>query len=131
MARSVDLSGGEIVLTNASCTVYHKNADGGYDREFVPACFWMDSRGASVQTGGIVPGVGVIVYFPEAVAPKLTAQGDILVRGDCPHLFDDTTAATISAGLTALRTAYDIATVTDVDDKRYGTALRHVKVTAK
>lgn len=120
------------MLTNASCTVYHKNTDGGYDREFIPACFWMDSRGASVTTGGVVPGVGVIVYFPADTAPKLTAQGDILVRGDCPHVFDNTSAASISASLTALRTTYDIATATDVDDKRYGGArLRHVKVVAK
>lgn len=119
------------MLTNASCTVYHKRADGGYDREFVPAVFWMDSRSASVKTGGIVPGVGVIVYFPEATVPKLTAQGDILVRGDCPQLFDNTSPATVSASHRALTAAYDIATVTDVDDKRYGTALRHVKVVAK
>lgn len=119
------------MLTNASCTVYHQRADGGYDREFIPACFWMDSRGASVQTGGIVPGGGVIVYFPEESAPELTAQGDILVRGECPHLFDNTDAASVSVSRRALAAAYDIATVTDVDDKRYGTALRHIKVTAK
>jgi hypothetical protein len=131
MAHTVDISGGEIVLTNGSCTVYHQTESGGYDREFVPACFWMDSRGASVTTGGIVSEVGVIVYIPEAHAPKLIAQKDIIVRGNCPHVFSGSTPAEISQSFAALREDYELATVTAVDDKRYGSALRHIKVTAK
>lgn len=91
----------------------------------------MDSRGASVTTGGIVSDVGVIVYIPEAHAPALIAEKDILVRGDCPHVFDNSSPAAISESFAAFRKAYDIATVTAVDDKRYGRALRHIKVTAK
>lgn len=118
------------MLTNASCTLYHKRADGGYDRAFIPECFWMDARGASVKTGGIVKTADVTVYIPEKHAPKLTAKGDILVRGDCPHVFDNTTDKTISDSLAALREAYDIAVVAEVEDKRYGRSLRHIKVTA-
>lgn len=131
MAHTVDISGGEIVLTNGSCTVYHQAESGGYDREFIPDCFWMDSRGASATTGGIISEAGVIVYIPEAHAPKLIAQKDIIVRGNCPHTFDNSTPAAISQSFEALRKAYELATVTAVDDKRYGSALRHIKVTAK
>ena len=131
MAHTVDVSGGEIVLTNGSCTVYHQTESGGYDREFIPACFWMDSRGASVTTGGIVSDVGVIIYIPETHAPKLIAQKDIIVRGNCPHVFSGSTPAAISQSFEALRKAYELATVTAVDDKRYGSALRHIKVTAR
>jgi hypothetical protein len=131
MAHTVGVSGGEIVLTNGSCTLYHQTESGGYDREFIPACFWMDSRGASVTTGGIVSEAGVIVYIPEAHAPKLIAQKDIIVRGNCPHVFSGSTPAAISQSFEALRKAYELATVTAVDDKRYGSALRHIKVTAK
>ena len=131
MAHTVDISGGEIVLTNGSCTVYHQAESGGYDREFIPDCFWMDSRGASVTTGGIISEAGVIVYIPEAHAPKLIAQKDIIVRGNCPHVFSGSTPAAISQSFAALRKAYELATVTAVDDKRYGSALRHIKVTAK
>lgn len=131
MAHTVDISGGEIVLTNGSCTVYHQAESGGYDREFIPDCFWMDSRGASVTTGGIISEAGVIVYIPEAHAPKLIAQKDIIVRGNCPHVFSGSTPAAISQSFAALREAYELATVTAVDDKRYGSALRHIKVTAK
>lgn len=91
----------------------------------------MDSRGASVTTGGIVSEAGVIIYIPEAHAPALIAQKDILVRGDCPHTFDNSSPAAISQSFEALRKAYELATVTAVDDKRYGSALRHIKVTAK
>lgn len=91
----------------------------------------MDSRGASVTTGGIVSDVGVIVYIPEAHAPALIAQKDILVRGDCPHTFDNSSPTAISQSFEALRKAYELAAVTAVDDKRYGSALRHIKVTAK
>ena len=131
MAHAVDVSGGEIVLTNGSCTVYHQTESGGYDREFIPACFWMDSRGASVSTGGVVSEVGVIVYIPEAHAPKLIAQKDIIVRGNCPHVFSGGTPAEISQIFARLRAAYELATVTAVYDKCYGGALRHIKVTAK
>ena len=119
------------MLTNGSCTVYHQAESGGYDREFIPDCFWMDSRGASVTTGGIVSEAGVIVYIPEAHAPKLIAQKDIIVRGNCPHVFSGSTPTAISQSFAALREAYELATVTAVDDKRYGSALRHIKVTAK
>lgn len=131
MAHTVDISGGEIVLINDSCTVYHQTESGGYDRELVRECFWMDLRGASVTTGGIVREAGVIVYIPEAHAPALIEQKDILVRGDCPHAFDNSTPAAISQSFAVLREAYEPATVTAVDDKRYGSALRHIKVTAK
>ena len=131
MAHTVDVSGGEIVLINDSCTVYHQAESGGYDREFIPDCFWMDSRGASVTTGGIISEAGVIVYIPEAHVPKLIAQKDIIVRGNCPHVFSGSTPAAISQSFAALREAYELATVTAVDDKRYGSALRHIKVTAK
>ena len=119
------------MLTNGSCTVYHQTESGGYDREFIPDCFWMDSRGASVTTGGIVSEAGVIVYIPEAHAPKLIAQKDIIVRGNCPHVFSGSTPAAISQSFARLREAYELATVTAVDDKCYGGALRHIKVTAK
>lgn len=131
MAHTVDVSGGEVMLTNASCTVYRKNANGGYDREFVPTCFWMDSRGASVKTGGVVGETGVTVYFPSRSAPTLTAQSDILVRGDCPHVFDNTSASSISSSLRVLAAAYDIVTVASVEDKRYGATIPHIKVVAK
>lgn len=131
MAHAVDVPGGEIVLTNGSCTVYHQTESGGYDREFIRECFWMDSRGASVTTGGFASEVGVIVYIPEAYAPELIAGKDILVRGECPHVFDNSSPAAVSDGFAVLRKAYDIATVTAVDGKRYGSALRHIKVTAK
>lgn len=131
MAHTVDVSGGEIVLTNGSCTVYHQTESGGYDREFIPECFWMDLRGASVATGGITAGGSVTVYIPEAHAVELTPQSDIIVRGECPHVFDNSSAAAVSACLAALRDGYDIAAVTGVEDKRYGTALRHIKVVAR
>lgn len=119
------------MLTNASCTVYRLRSDGGYDRAYIPECFWMDARGASVKSAGITASGSVTVYIPEAHAAELTPQSDIIVKGDCPHVFDNSTPATISASLTALRDGWDIAAVTEVEDKRYGAALRHIKVTAR
>lgn len=118
------------MLTNASCTLYHKREDGGYDRVFIPECFWVDTRGASVKTGGIVKTAAVTVYIPEKHAPKLTAKGDIVIRGRCSFAFDNASDKSISESLAALREAYEIAVVAEVEDKQYGRNLRHIKVTA-
>lgn len=118
------------MLFNSSCTVY-RAIEKGFERSFIPECFWQESRGASLAKGGVLEDVGVFVYIPEkyaALAPR-TAQKDMLVKGDCPLEFDNSSEKTVSDGMRALREYFPV-TVKSVDDKLYGTALRHVKVTA-
>lgn len=118
------------MITNSSCTVY-RAIDKGFERSYIPECFWQESRGASLAKGGVLEDIGVIVYIPEkyaALAPR-TAQKDMLVKGGCPLEFDNSSEKTVSESLRTLR-EYSPVTVKSVDDKLYGAALRHVKVTA-
>lgn len=118
------------MLFNSSCTVY-RAIEKGFERSFIPECFWQESRGASLAKGGVLEDGGVFVYIPEkyaALAPK-TPQKDMLVKGDCPFEFDNSSDKTVSDSMRTLR-VYSPATVKSIDDKLYGAALRHVKVTA-
>lgn len=120
------------MLVNTDCTVY-RYADGGYERVYIPAVFWRDSHGVRVASGGLITVDEVLLYIPEEhaeLAPR-TPQKDILVRGSCPHTFDNTSATSVSASLRELNARYTAVTVTSVSDKRYGAALRHIKVVAK
>lgn len=119
------------MLTNASCTLYRARKEGGYDRVFIPECFWMDARGSSITTGGVTLAASVTVYISEKHLPEMTAQRDMLVYGNCPFIFDNTSEDAISKSFRAFVDTYDVVTVTEVANKCYGSALRHGKVVAK
>ena len=54
---------------------------------------------------------------------------DMIVKGECNFVFDNTSEKTVSEGMRDLR-YHSPAVVKAVDNKLYGTALRHIKVTA-
>ena len=114
------------MLTNSSCTIYREKS---FERVFIPACFWKDSRGKAIVKGGMTEDAAVTVYIPETYAALAPKPRDIIVRGNCSFTFDTTSEKTISDGVKALR-APDPVTVRTVEDKLYGTFCRHVKVVA-
>ena len=119
-------------MTNTDCTLYRYD-DGGYERVYIPKCFWQDSCGVKISTGGFIPVDEVLVYIPEEYAefsPR-NPKKDILVRGNCSHVFDNSNEVTVSASLRKLNTEHETVTVSSVLDKLYGTSLRHIKVVAK
>ena len=118
------------MLTNTDCTLYQASGI-GYERVYIPAVFWMESRGAALMKGANVEDVGITVYIPEEYAdsaPK-TPMKDMIVKGECKFVFDNTSEKTVSEGMRDLR-YHSPAVVKAVDNKLYGTALRHIKVTA-
>lgn len=119
------------MLTNGSFTLYHLREDGGYDRAFIPECFWMDARGSSATTGAMAASRAITIYLSEKVIPAEIASRDIVVYGNCAFTFTNDTPETISQSLRELVETYEVATITEIEDKRYGSALRHIKVTAK
>ena len=115
-----------------SATLYrYRETDGGYDRFFIPACYWMETRGASVATGAVRAGETATIYIPEAYAKGVVPQRDLFVRGNCPFVFDNSSPVMISASLTALSEAYGVVTAVEVIDRLHGHALRHIEVHAK
>lgn len=114
------------MLTNSSCTVYREKT---FERVFIPACFWKDSRGKAISKGGMTEDAAVVVYIPEAYAELAPKPRDIIVRGKCTVEVDTTSEKAVSDGVKALR-ASDPVTVRTVEDKLYGRFCRHVKVVA-
>lgn len=118
------------MLTNTDCTLYRASGI-GYERVYIPAVFWMESRGTALMKGANVEDVGITIYIPELyadLAPK-TPMKDMFVKGKCKVEFDNTSEKTVSESMRDLR-YYSPAVVKAVDNKLYGTALRHIKVTA-
>lgn len=114
------------MLTNSSCTVYREKS---FERVFIPACFWKDSRGKALVKGGMTEDAAVVVYIPETYADLAPKPRDIIVRGKCAVEVDTTSEKAVSDGVKALR-ASDPVTVRTVEDKLYGRFCRHVKVVA-
>jgi hypothetical protein len=114
------------MLMNSSCTVYREKT---FERVFIPACFWKDSRGKALAKGGMSEDAAVTVYIPETYAELSPKPRDIIVRGKCAVEVDTTSEKAVSDGVKALR-ASDPVTVRTVEDKLYGRFCRHVKVVA-
>lgn len=132
MACAVVLYGGDAMTMDDTATLYrYRETDGGYDRFFIPACYWMETRGASVTTGAVRSGDAATIYIPEAYARKVAPQRDLLVRGNCSIAFDNSSPATISASLAELSMANEVVTAVEVIDRLHGHALRHIEVHAK
>jgi hypothetical protein len=120
------------MIYNGSLTVYRIRTDGGFERCFIPKCFAMENSGASVSPSGFADASGLTVYIPSeyaSLAPK-TAAKDIVIKGDCPFEFDNSSPKTVSESLRSLRTSHPFYTVKTIDDKQYGYSLRHIKVVA-
>lgn len=120
------------MLTNTDCTVY-RHTERGYERVYIPACFWQDSHSVGLSAGGLVPADEVLLYIPEEYASRApkTPQKDILVRGRCAYSFNNSTASTVSESLRKLTSTFATVTVVSVANKLYGTAARHIKVVAR
>lgn len=121
------------MLTNADCTVYRYNkANQGFDRYYIPAVMWRESKGANVLKSGLQSIDSVTVFISAQYvksAPKTPAK-DMLVKGNCDFVFDNTSLQTVSESLKTLRAQRDFVTVSAVDEMLYG-GLPHIEVSAK
>lgn len=118
---------------NNACTVYRYNdTTKGFDRYYIPHVAWVECRAANVRKTGLQNADSVMVHIPAeyaANAPQTPAK-DMLVKGDCPFRFDNSTPQSVSDSLKAFRTNHRYVTASAIDDYRYG-GLPHVEVSAK
>ena len=75
------------MLTNASCTIYHRTSSpsDGYDlfeKIYVPECWWFLQNKAVVNSGGMEGGKVLTVRI-ENMDVKVKI-GDYIVKGECP-----------------------------------------------
>lgn len=125
-----------MIKGESSCTVYKANK-GGFDRYFIPVCHWQENKASNVIKSGLQSADTVTVYVMEDdvtnadCIPKTTSK-DMIVKGECDFVFDNTSSATISNSMKEFRLQYQFYTVSSVDNKLYGSkSLRHIKISAK
>lgn len=128
------------MLTEESCTIYLKNGS-GFDRYFVPACHWQESKASNVLKSGMQNADGLTVYIfvkdidaalSDALQTRRNAAEDLIVPGECNFTFDSSTPQAASQSLKTLNSQYDVHTVMSLDRLLYGSkALRHFKLSAR
>lgn len=139
------------MLTESSCTIYKFNGI-GYDRFFVPHCHWQEDKASNVLKSGLQNADSVTMYipldsmyvapqkhlYPSATllpnaenVPKLATK-DIIVKGECNFIFNNSSQQKASESLKKLREQYDYFTVMSIDRKLYGSKnLQHIKISAR
>jgi len=104
------------VFTNGSATLYHDTGD-GYTKTYFPAVFWQNL--ASVNTGrdGLVNQFSERLIIPTTEEITVTTK-DFFIKGAGPDI-DNTSEATIAAGLKSLGKVHSVAAISE---KLYGSA---------
>lgn len=135
---------------NAKCTIYLYNGV-GYDRFVVPYCHYQENKASNVVKSGLQNADGVTVYIPldclvltpdstlvpavdlfpgKLNIPKHTAQ-DMLIKGECDFVFDNTDQRTVSESMKKFN-SFDFHTIMSVDVKDYGSKpLQHIKISGR
>ena len=120
------LFGGDVMLTNADCTLYEKDT---FARHIITDVYWNDSRGQTVTRNGAQISDSVIVYIYET--DYLPKAGDIIVRDIIDFAFDTASQRSASESMKQFREAYpQFAAIKNVSDCRYG-GLPHIEVIAR
>lgn len=142
----------DMIKPESNCTVFKSNKKGGFDRYFVPQCHWQENKARNVLKSGMQNADSVTVYIPlgktvilpdETTLPsdKLlpntetvpnSAAKDIIIKGKCKFVFDNTNQQSVSESLRELQKNYDCHTVMSIDRKSYGRkGLQHIKISAR
>jgi hypothetical protein len=123
------------MYTNADMTLYSCGKDGKYTRSVINDVFWQESKQSNVEKTGLVSADSVKIFVPASSAPgglDFTTSKDLVIKGVIATEFDNTSQATISASLTALKAAHDVYTVTIADGKLYGSQnMQHYQISCK
>ena len=125
------------MLTNTDCTLYHFNKlTQGYDRYYLSAVMWQESRTQKISRQGVVVSDDVNIYVPREIAtfPRCELAKDILVKGNIDFVFDNTSQKNVSDSLREFNRLYpDSVTVLTYEDKRYSVneQLDHIKLIAR
>ncbi len=139
------------MLTDTNCTLFKYNGI-GFDRYYISECHWQECKASNVLKSGNQNADSIIIYIPadtlvltpdENTVPSCdlfpslnkspqNASKDIIIKGECNFIFDNSTDRTASESLKKLRDSYDIHTVMSIDVLLYGsTDLQHIKISAR
>jgi hypothetical protein len=123
------------MLANADMTLYSQSKDGKFARSVIHGVFWQEVKQSNIEKTGLTSADSVKVFIPAGNAPdnvKFTTSKDLVIKGEVLTEFDNTSQATISASLTALKAEHDVYTVTVADGKLYGSLnMQHYQIMCK
>ena len=122
------------MYTNADMTLYLCSG-GKYTRKVVSGVFWEEVKQSLIEKTGMTATDSVKVFIPSANVPggiSFAPGKDIAVKGIITTEFDNTSSATISASLTALKATNKVYTVTVADGKLYGSSMmQHYQIACR
>lgn len=120
------------MYTNEDMTLYHWNGS-GYDRRVVKKVFWDDSKISNInKTGRIDSDTVKILVLASSAELSVTTGKDLVVKGKCETEFDNTSQATISESMRALKAEKEVFTVNLFDKKLYGSPrMQHYELSCK
>lgn len=139
------------MLMKEACTLYLRR-ENGFERFFVERCHWQESRASSALKSGMTDSDGITVYipkdalilfpngrlypceklFPSQITVPESAAEDMVVFGNCPFVFDNSTQQRVSESLRTLNGSYDVHTIMRIDRLFYGSALmQHCRISAR
>lgn len=120
------------MICTGDCTVFVA-LQKGFERRYIPECHWVENLSSSVAKTGRENAQGVTVYIPpeyKSLCPEHT-DTDMIVKGKCYFVFDNTDEKTVSESMREFRKQYKFFTVMSVENKLYGGGTSHIKVVAK
>jgi hypothetical protein len=129
------------MYTNADMTLYSCSKDGKYTRSVIKGedgkkgVFWQEVKQSNIEKTGLTSADSLKVFIPASSAPEgldFITSKDLVVKGEVLTEFDNTSQATISASLTALKASHDVYSVTVADGKLYGSQImQHYQIMCK
>ena len=121
------------MYTNADIIIY-THAD-GYKRHEIKGVFWDESKQSNMIKSGLSTIDSVTIYVPfENMPPgiKFATAKDLIVNGIVDDEIDNSSPQAYSASLNALKSKYDVYTLSICDKKDYGSEdMRHYELSCK
>lgn len=119
------------MLVNADCTLYlFDETTGGYNKYVIKDVYWNENKAGNVIKSGLTSADSVVVYlYSDSVVPKHLTR-DMIVKGQCNFVFNNTDSKTISDSLKYFKKSVDSHTIMSCDNKMFG-GLPHIELSAK
>jgi hypothetical protein len=139
------------------CTIYRlRNIGYGYERCLISSCHWQEIKSATVNKSGLENADIIVAYIPydstvvqftsDDKSKETTIQGlypiidvdhskasqDIIVKGPCDFIFDNSSEKSASDSYKRFIDIYETHTVKNIERFFYGPQdLWHIKITAR
>ena len=121
------------MYTNTDITLYHWNGS-SYNRRPIYNVFWDSVKSSNVLKSGQVNADSVKIFVPVTSVGSLSVETskDLVVVGIIDFEFDNTSQATQSNSLKALKADRAVFTVSSCDGKLYGSPhMQHYLLSCK